>query len=263
MILADVNIADFIPLITVGVILIAIVVAVLVIRHKIREISRKVFGTSSFLDGYTQKKRQLSETPRSVQSMTSIYLPQIHRDFPEFDYDLYKNKAESVLRGYFAAISTKNISALNKEEISNTLMNNVQGIIEELESLNQTQTFSENVIHNTQLARYDKDGMTVRLQFNAAVGQYVYIEDKDGKVVFGSKDLKHQTVYEIALVYIQDSDKMGYGEAMGLNCPNCGAPIKNLGQKFCDHCGSGVIEVNTRSWFFDSVTEQSVYKKAH
>ena len=44
-----------------------------------------------------------------------------------------------------------------------------------------------------------------------------------------------------------------YGEGLGLSCPHCGAPVRNLGQKFCEYCGSGVIEVNTRVWKFNSV----------
>ena len=165
---------------------------------------------------------------------------------------------------FITAISSKDVLAL-AEECSDTLKNSVIGIIEDLERRNVTQVFAENVIHNIQIARYIKNGATVTILFNAAVGQYSYLEDPDGKVVFGSKEFKHQTIYDIALVYIQDAHKMGVGvdDGIGLNCPNCGAPIKNLGQKFCEHCGSGVIEANIRVWSFDEIKEQIVGKKAY
>jgi endogenous inhibitor of DNA gyrase (YacG/DUF329 family) len=53
------------------------------------------------------------------------------------------------------------------------------------------------------------------------------------------------------------------GSAMGVNCPNCGAPVKNLGQKFCEYCGTGITEVNIRSWKFDSIREQTKSKKIY
>lgn len=262
MITAAFNIGDFVPLITVVVIIGAVVGGVMAVRAKMRSVSRDMFGTDSLIDGYKKQKQQVSEQPVSVRSMTSIYLPQIQKDFPEFDYTHYKTKAESVLRSYFTAVNTKNVLALT-EECGQTLKNSVIGIIEDLNARNLTQFFTENVIHDIQIARYLKNGVTVTILFNAAVGQYAYTENDKGEVVLGSKEYKHQTIYEIELVYVQDAKKLGGNtdEGLGLNCPNCGAPIKNLGQKFCEHCGSGVIEVNSRVWHFDAVREQTVGKR--
>ena len=87
--------------------------------------------------------------------------------------------------------------------------------------------------------------------------------DENGKVVFGDKNLKNQTVYEVSLVYVQDIDKVGADSGLGINCPNCGAPIKNLGMKFCEYCGTGVVEVNERAWKFNSVNEQTTGRRAY
>lgn len=232
-----------------------------VIRRKIRKISHSMFGTSSLVQGMSQQQEKMSETPRSLHGMTSIYLPQILCDFPEFDYELYKNKAQSVLRSYLNAISSKKESAL-AEECSLTLKNYVRGIIEDLCARNVTQTYSETVIHDTQISRYLKDGKTVTIIFELSVGCLSYITDADGKVVFGDNKLKTQTVYEIGLMYVQDADKIAdQGEALGINCPNCGAPIKNLGMKFCEYCGTSVKEVNVRAWKFNSVKEQTTQRR--
>ena len=45
-------------------------------------------------------------------------------------------------------------------------------------------------------------------------------------------------------------------------CYNCGAPVRNLGMKFCEYCGTGVIEVNTRVWKFNSITEETKRRTA-
>ena len=40
-----------------------------------------------------------------------------------------------------------------------------------------------------------------------------------------------------------------------INCPNCGAPIKNLGDKICSYCGSGVIDILKRTWVLNKIRE--------
>ncbi len=253
-------------IITCAVITLAAAAAVgvfLYFKFKVRLLSRSMFGTDSFMQGVRQQQKKMSETPMSVHSMTEVYLPQILRDFPEFDYELYKNKAQSLLKSYFVAIGSKKVSAL-AEECSLTLKNSVQSIIEDLNSRNVTQVFSSVVIHDVQISRYIKDGKTVTIMFEISVGYYSYSVDEQGNVVFGDKEMKSQTIYEVGLVYVQDADKVeSNGEALGINCPNCGAPIKNLGSKFCEYCGSGIVEVNLRAWKFNSVREQTTARKQY
>lgn len=237
------------------------------VKHKIRSFSRSVFGTSSLIEGIKgvqEDQEQMRETPRSLHGMTQVYLPMIRKDFPEFDYALYKNKANALLRSYFNAIAGKSVSAIT-EECSITLKNNVQAIIDDFNSRNVTQHFDEVNLNQTEIARYIKNGKTVTILFEISVGCLCYVtDDTRGEVVFGSRENKMQTVYEVGLVYVQDADKIDTkGDALGINCPNCGAPVKNLGVKFCEYCGTGVVEVNIRSWKFSSVTEQTLQKRQY
>ena len=101
MIAAEFSILSLIPLITVLVGVGAVTVGVFAVRRRVRRLSRDMFGTDSLIKGYKEQKKQVSESPVSVRSMTKIYLPQIQADFPDFDYQFYKTKAESVLRSYF------------------------------------------------------------------------------------------------------------------------------------------------------------------
>jgi hypothetical protein len=173
------------------------------------------------------------------------------------------DKAKNVLRGYLNAIATGSVATL-PEEVTPTLKNSITEILENLNANGQKQYYLEPVIHACEIGRYIKNGATVTIRFNTSVGLYSYIEDENGKVINGDRDEKLQTLYELDLVYLQDAETMGvYGEGLGLNCPNCGAPIKRLGQKFCDYCGTGVIEVNTRVWKFSAIREQTVRKTAY
>lgn len=244
----------------------AIGIGIIVVKLKIKKFSRAVFGTDSIIDGIKgckQNQEAMRETPRSLHGMTSVYLPMIKKDFPEFDFELYKSKVGSLLRSYFNAISSKKVSGIT-EEATLTLKNNVQGIIDEFNSRNATQNFDEINLYETQIARYIKNGKTVNIVFEVSVGYYSYVTDSSSKVIFGSKDAKMQAVYEVELVYVQDVDKLdSHAEALGINCPNCGGPIKNLGEKFCEYCGTAVTEVNIRAWKFNSVTERTLQRRQY
>ncbi len=42
---------------------------------------------------------------------------------------------------------------------------------------------------------------------------------------------------------------------IALNCPNCGAPIKDLGVKTCSYCGTGVIDLVKKTWILNDIQE--------
>ena len=257
------NTGLLIQILIIAAVVILVVVAVLIVRNKIRNFSRQMFGTDSLVEGYKNQTHEYNETPLSLHAMTDIYLPQIMRDFPEFEYEAYKNKAESLMRSYFTAVSAKKTSALT-EECSPTLKNNVQGIIDDLNAKNQTKFFDSVVLHDIQIARYAKDGATATIFFEISTGCYNYTEDENGNVVSGSKEEKKQAIYQIGLVYVQDIDKVGnHLEGLGINCPNCGAPVKNLGSKFCEYCGTSISEINIRAWRFNSVAETNYRQKPY
>lgn len=236
------------------------------VKRKLRGISQKAFGTNSLLDGYKQEKERLAETPRSLHSMTKALLPAISRDFPEFDYAQFRQKAENMLRAYFNSIESKNLKELEAVSATDNIKDKVRGIISDLESMNRTQHFDEITIHKTEIANYEtKRGYCV-ITLESAVGLFDFITNEKDKVVGGDKSLKRQTVYAQELVYIQDSDKMeqlGYYSSISLSCPNCGAPIKKLGTKFCEYCGTGVKEINIRSWSFNDIRELNTQTKKY
>lgn len=63
------------------------------------------------------------------------------------------------------------------------------------------------------------------------------IKERNGSGGVQMDRLPTQKKYEVDLVYIQDErmveDEWDY--RLGLNCPNCGAPIAALGAKVCEY----------------------------
>lgn len=239
-------------------ILIIIIAIYSVYRHftrKLRQFSRAAFGTSSITKGAEQMRQQMATTPKSVSGMTSLLLPKIASDFPDFQYDEMKERANNVLTSYLRAVNDRNVSVLQdgNEELQNQLDNHIRmlstkGLHEHFERIH---------IHRTEINQYRQSEGRCIITFQSALECYHYITDPDNKVVNGSKEYTYQTKYNTDLIYIQDRNliKNEFDSALGVNCPNCGAPVSSATAKFCEYCGSGIVEINIRAWSFSNVEE--------
>lgn len=233
----------------------AIYYGVYKLKQKTRQFSRQVFGTDSLMEGFEQIEAEYAVTPKSVSAMTSLYLPKITRDFPEFSYDEMKEKAQNVLTSYLLAVNDFNPGRLT--EGNSELKNKLEHTISILKNKDQREHFDSIKIHRTEISGYTKKSGRCIITMQTSVQYYHYITDSSGKVVSGSKDVLFQSKYDADLIYIQDRALVegNLGDAEGLNCPNCGAPITNLGSKFCEYCGTGVVTYNIHVWSFSDVRE--------
>lgn len=224
------------------------------IRRKASEYSQMLFGTSSLTEGVRQLEQEAAMTPRSVSAATSLYLPAIMKDFPEFHYDEMKTRAENVLTSYLRSVDAGNAALLT--EGTNELKEQLRLRLQMLASQEKREYFQDIKLHRTEIYQYRKAKGRRSIVFQTAV-EYVHYIEKDGQVLSGEKDLKEQDKYNVELVYIQDQETVEHlGDAgLALNCPNCGAPLPGLGAKKCAYCDSPVIELNLRTWNFSRVTE--------
>ncbi len=245
----SVNLWELLPsvifFITVVVIIVAVYMAYKKISGKVRAFSKTFFGTSNLIEGWNRQADVLAETPKSVSSMTRLMEPQIMRDFPEFSWDEFRSKAENMLTSALLAISAANTGLLT--EASADVKRQVENIIRDNEAAGIGETYSDIEIHQTEIANYTRDKGKCIITIQSAVG-YLHYKMSKGRLLEGDKNRKTQTKYNMELVYIQDSDLAEYDNAMGTTCPNCGAPIKNLGAKFCEYCGTGITPINIKVW---------------
>lgn len=224
------------------------------IRSKARQYSKMLFGTPSLAEGFRNLEALDLATPKSVSSATSLYLPAIMKDFPEFHYDEMKSRAESLLVSYLQSVDRRNPGLLTEgtEELKSRLEQQIQM----LENLGHREYFREIKIHRTEIFQYRKEKGRRSIVFQSAVEAIHYLE-QDGKLSEGRRDLPEQSKYNVELVYIQDRElvkKLG-DAGLALNCPNCGAPLMQVGAKKCAYCDSPVVAFNLRVWNFNRVTQ--------
>lgn len=192
-----------------------------------------------------EKGELLDEEPKSVTAMTRIFEPQIMRDFPEFSWEEFKHKSENMLVSALLAVSAENPSRF--VEGHKDIKKQVENIIADNRARGITEKYSDITIHQTEIANYQKLNGKCVITIQCAVGS-LYTKRLNGKLIEGDDKYKTQTKYNIELVYIQDMEKVGTATALGTVCPQCGAPIRALGAKFCEYCGAGVTPINIRVW---------------
>lgn len=247
-----------IGLIIILVLLLILVLAVYMayrkVKEKVRRLSRAVWGTDSIQAGIQKMNMEYSATPKSISSATGLYLPKITKDFPEFHYDEAKERAENVLISYLRSVDAQNPGFLT--EGTSELKERLSSYIAMLKADGSRAHYDKIHVHRTEIHQYKKDKGRCSIVFQSAAEFVCYVE-KQGKIVAGERERKTQAKFNIEMIYIQDREVVeAAGEqALGLNCPNCGAPLSGVGAKICAYCDSPLVEFNIRVWNFSSVEE--------
>lgn len=212
-----------------------------------------VSGISYFKRAIEDTEIEIAENPKSVNGMTSVCLPRICADFPEFNWHEFKQKSENMLISIFQAITKEDVSLV--KEGSEELKYQIQASIQNNRDAHVSETYKDIKIHQTEIRDYRKQEGTVIITIQTSVG-YIHYKTQGGGVIEGSETVTKQSRYNVELLYIQDVEKMtNRGKALSVTCSSCGAPIKGLGQKVCEYCGCAVTEVNIHAWSINRYIE--------
>lgn len=215
------------------------------IKRNIERISMAAFGTKSLAEGINRQADVLAETPKSVSGMTRIFGPQIAKDFPDFNLEQFKNKVENLLITALQAVTEENAALLKNgsKEIRSQVENQIAGN----RAAGVREVYRQIRIHQTEITNYQKKDGKCIITFQSAVEHYHY-KERGKEITWGERERKQQTKYNTELVYIQDEKLAKTGNAVGTTCPNCGAPVTNLGNMRCEYCGLAVTPVNLKVW---------------
>ena len=212
------------------------------VRNKLREFSKTAFGTEDIIKGIKNQKLETISETKTLTGMEKLDLPRLMNDFKDLNINELKRESEKKIVKCLDAIETKEIKNI-KEEILKVWINSR---LEDLKDNNVS--YDEIKFHNTILNRYEKNDAIATIKIHTAL-EYIY--SKNNK-----SPQKVQTRFELEYIYIIDEDKISSQvKGIGLNCPNCGAPIKNLGSKSCSYCGSGIIDIVKRTWVLNNIKE--------
>lgn len=204
--------------------------------------------------------------PKSLSSMNSIYLPKLEKDFPEFNWNEWKVRIQDAVVKRLQAIDEKNPEIVEeypliKEEVERIISNDGSGV-KNLTYTENEMEYKNRHAYDTVIFGYDRNSglCTIRTQTSASYERHVKagMKANSAQGSVGSRIRKIQSVFKTELVYVQDADKLDKkmkGKMLGYNCPNCGAPLKMVGAKVCDYCGTAIEGVNLKVWTINKITE--------
>ena len=231
--------------IIIGIILsILILVGLLVIKlkHLMKEL-----GYPSLKSVYSDIRQSSNDSftkEKSIGSQTNLLLPKILKDIPNFSVDEMYRKTETCIRAAFNSLENKSIS--NTEELV-LMRDSLKEEIDDMISSNINVRYDNIKFHKHGIKFYsNKDGV---LNITVCTSlEYDYERTKDGKMI-NNHGFKKQDRITSKFIYVYDPDKYTRSEVLiGITCPNCGAPVKDLGNKVCRYCNSGLEDINLKSW---------------
>lgn len=232
-------------LIVIGIIVLAIVIGVAVIRYKLNKVTKKYLGKnlSQVGEAIREGLEDDSQPPRTISVMTSIHKPKFQKDFPDMSYNQIEAMAKNALTGYLNAVEQQNEKMLYEPSLN--LTQQFYDRLRDNESRG-TEHFDNLKIHRIALANYVNSQGIVDAVFEISFECYHYFDEKE------KLNAPNQLACSITL---------NHGRALadgavieGHNCPNCGAPLTIRGNdKSCAYCGTGLSLIDLKVWLADSI----------
>lgn len=212
------------------------------IKRKIQNYTNTLFGTNTLKEAMQQAKLNEENTPKSVTGMEPLQLPYLIKDFPNIEINEFKKMAESSILK-----TLKNIEDKNNEKIPNSSEKVSNYIQSKIDDNTKMISYDSIKIHKTVLNRYQKETGMCKVEFHTSLEYYLKKNNETKKI---------QSRFKTEYIYIINESKLNNNlSGIALNCPNCGAPIQNLGQKKCSYCGTGVIDLVKRTWILNDIQE--------
>lgn len=189
---------------------------------------------------------------KSVAGMTNILLPQIRKDYQDFNENEFYSKVETSLLAIFNSLTKEEVS---KSDELNLIRDQIQELVDNNKNNEIIEEYTDIKFHKHALKGYQKINGCLTITVGSSV-EYYYKKSIKGKVKEEFEEFKKQTSYITKYVHIYDPEVYKTTTySLSAHCPNCGAVLKNYADNHCDFCGSGIEPINLKSWFISDYKE--------
>lgn len=235
-------------------IIVVLLIIVVIIYFKIKSgLSSLGFGDSKkIISMIKDSEEEAKYRHKSVSGLSSILIPKILKDFPNFNEQEFYNKVEASIIGILNTLSNNKVSSIKElNEIRTTL----ETLIESQVASSIKEKYEDIKFHEHAIKDYKNESGVLMITVNSSL-EYYYEKSIKGKVKIPRKDYKKQTTFTSTFVYIYDPDKYNISKSsFSVHCPNCSAPLKNIESRICEYCGAKVEDINLRSWYITKYKE--------
>ncbi len=241
--------------VVVGILFLALLIAIW-FRWMLNRFGFRGRSLASIYQEAMRVRKQNAKKHKQVSSLTSVLLPTIQNDFPDFSEEQFYEKTEDAIRSVLQSLEQMDTKKLNSDDFS-LIKDKIQLQVEDEKDSRVQRRYDDIIFHKHAIKSYKKFKGMVKLIVSSSL-EYFYEEKVDGKVTVSSEE-KKQTRYTTTFVYIYDTKKAGFdARVLGFVCPKCGGPIEDITAKHCKYCHSGIhiqIANMTRCWKVIELTE--------
>lgn len=222
------------------ILLLIVILLIFSIRKAITKFCKQNFGMN--VKEIVESARNIeNDTPKSISSMERLILPLVNEDFPDLNINELKQIAETKIMECLNYIEEN--KEVDPKLISNKVVTWINSKLEDYKDIH----FEKIKFHKTLLNKYEKKQGVATIYLQSTL-EYYQVENEQSKKV--------QDRFQTEFIYVYDVSKADNKmTALGLNCPNCGAPIKNIGVKKCGYCGTGILELAKKVWVFSNIKQ--------
>ena len=137
----------------------------------------------NIIDGAAKMKEESVNTPKTLSGMTSLIMPQIVKEFSDFNENLIYNKTEKGLRAVFNSLNANELRGLDEFPL---LKDQLEAIIKEHIANNIQENFSNIHFHGFAIEDYKKYNGVATVSVTTAIS-YFYTNTVNGKEKYKSK----------------------------------------------------------------------------
>lgn len=157
--------------------------------------------------------------------MSNILLPQIKKDFPNFNEAEFYNKVETSIVGILNSLSNNKVSKMPElAEIRSRLETEIQARI----NANIIENYEDIVFHEHALKSYKNTSGVLMIEVNSSL-EFFYSKTVNKEIRIKKNNYKKQTTFTSVFVYIYDPDKYNISKtSFSVHCPIVGHHLKIL-----------------------------------
>ena len=202
------------------------------IRRTVRQVTQPLNNTMNTMHLINEMAKAAEEMPdpKSVGGMTSIYLKEIHKDYPEYHNSDAENEIRDFLNEYLEVkySGKTEFTKYNKSDKINIYVDK------------QPKGSLTGIRHNgIAIYNYKKTREYATVTYRASVG-------------FNYNSKRIETRYEVDYTIQLIDDNI---TSVSLKCPNCGGTYSSLRDTECPYCGAGIIRDTIMNWSITNCKE--------
>ncbi len=224
---------------------------VLIIRARLKsELGSQYKELISAIKDMPNLQKEKYTEDKSIGGITNLILPNIRKDFKDFNLNVLFSKVKEDITSALNIISNFDKKSAEKDSDLILIRDYLLEKLKDYEENERKETFQDIEVKKSSLHSYKKENGTATIEVSSNVSYYYQTNDKNIKTY---QDVKKTVRIDTEYVYVYDESKFKENAShFSIHCPNCGAPITDLSGT-CYYCTAHMEPINLKAWKINKI----------